>query len=474
MRWSELLAEVGASDHGGPDVDVDRVTRDSREVVPGSVFVAIRGERIDGHGFVGTLPAGAAVILGRRVPVPEGVAWAVVAAPRRALALAAAALEGHPSRRVPCVGVTGTNGKTTTTTLLAGALGHLGWPTTRVGTTGSDVLGAAVPPGLTTPEAPTLQRWIRETADGGGRAVLLEASSIGLALHRVDGIAFHVGVFTTLGRDHLDFHGTEAAYVAAKARLFTELLRPAGGLPRALLCGDDPDWERMQAPDDRWIYGLDGGDIHVRDVAERTLTIATPMGEATVRSPLPGVANARNVAAALGAGLLLGAPLADLAHALGEVRGPPGRMERVFGGGVEVWVDYAHTPDALAEALDAVRAVTPGKVWVVFGCGGDRDRRKRPEMGRASLSADRVLVTSDNPRSEDPEAIVADILAGIPEGGAVVELDRGRAIHRAVAEAAPGDAVLIAGKGHETTQVLADATVPFDDRAVARAALEAR
>ncbi len=479
MRLSDLLPELDVVEiRGESRSELRRVTRDSRQVGADAVFVAIEGGRIDGHDLVAGLHNVGAVVIARQVEAPKGVPVVRVHDTRLALAQLAAALEGHPSRAVPVVGVTGTNGKTTVTTLIAQVAARLERPAGRIGTTGVTVAGRELPSQLTTPEAPVLQSWFARMRREGCEVIAMEVSSIGLVQRRVDGTRFHTTVFTNLGHNHPEFHGTLEAYRQAKARLFGELLRPPGGPPRALLFGDDPSWRQMGAPEDHWTYGFGEHDLAIRDWSSSTagtrLTLLTPAGEIGLESPLVGRFNAENLAATVGVGLTLGWPLEDLADALRHVSGAPGRMQRVDNPhGLLVLVDYAHTPAALKLAIDAVRPVTSGKIWVVFGCGGDRDRTKRPKMGRAALSADMVVVTSDNPRSEDPLAIIHDITAAIA-AEAHVEPDRGLAIRFAVAEAQPGDTILIAGKGHESTQTVGDEARPFDDVAVAAAALEAR
>lgn len=481
MRLSTLAGPLGARDSGGDlSTDVHALTRDSREVVPGALFVAIQGEHFDGHAAVSGLPRGAAAVVSRRPEGAESVPWLLVDDTRVALAVAAAELHGRPAHAIDVVGVTGTNGKTTVTTLIAQALEATGHVVGRIGTTGVRLAGQDRVATLTTPEAPQLQAWFAELRDAGGTLCAIEVSSIGVVQHRTDAIPFALGVFTNLGRDHLDFHGTVQAYAAAKAQLFGPMLRPPGGAPRALLWRDDGSWEAVGAPADRWTYGFDPrADVCITRWSPggdgMALTLTSPEGEVEVRSPLIGRHNALNLAAAWASGVLRGVDPHTMADGLALATGPRGRLEPVPNArGLLVLVDYAHTPDALEAAIASVRAVTQGQVWVVFGCGGDRDAGKRPQMGRVALSADRVVVTSDNPRSEDPEAIVADILAGMPEGhGATVQLDRAQAIRWALHQARPGDAVLLAGKGHETTQEVAGHKRPFDDRAVARAAMEA-
>lgn len=481
MRLDRLLTQVDTlSVEGSIDREVSHLSRDSRDVGPSSIFVAIPGQRVDGHDFVPAIAAGVAVVE-RDVDVPEGTTRIRVADAKRALAQFAGALNRWPSREVPVVGVTGTNGKTTVTSLVEHALTTIGWSVGRIGTTGNVIAGEVLPTRFTTPEAPDLQALLREMVDRGVRAVAMEVSSIGLAQHRVDGTSFSLAVFTNLTPDHLDFHETFAAYREAKARLFRELLRPPGGGPRALLCADDPAWTAMGAPPDAWTYGFEEG--ATLRIVESTLTatgtalvLATPTGPVRIESSLIGRFNALNVAATYGILVLLGVPRDEAVRGIQQAEAPPGRLERLADPrGRLVVVDYAHTPDALEQALTTLRPLTSGQLWVVFGCGGDRDVQKRPAMGRiAERHADRVVVTTDNPRSEDPEAIAQDILGGLARpGGALVELDRAQAIRLALRDAEPGDTVLVAGKGHETYQEVQGERRPFDDREVARTVLRA-
>ena len=478
---ADLLRGVPVLKLTGPDdVQVAHVTRDSREVRPDSLFVAVVGASVDGHDFVENTGA-AAVVVEEEVAAPDGVAVVLVEDSKQALALIAANLHGRPADEVKVVGVTGTNGKTTITTLIEGALIGAGLSVGRIGTTGHSINGQSRPSSFTTPEAPALQGLLAELRDQSVEVLAMEVSSIGLAQHRVDGIAFHLAMFTNLTRDHLDFHGDMARYAEAKSRLFTELLRPVGGFPRALLCGDDPHWQKMSPPDDLWLYGV-GSHCDIRIVSAHfnrsgtVLELSTPFGDGTLNSPLIGRHNAENLAGAVGACLALGVELATCLQALGQVSGVPGRLEVVPADDVLVVVDYAHSDDALDNAIAAMRQLVTGELWAAFGCGGDRDRTKRPVMGAVvQRGADHAVVTSDNPRHESPRAIIDDILVGMTDGRApVVEVDRRRAIGRAIAGARPGDGVLIAGKGHETYQQIGSTKLPFDDRLVAADALEAR
>lgn len=481
MLLSEILPHIEVLElHGEPGVEVCSVTRDSRRVRAGSVFVAIKGATVDGHDFVPNLAEAAAVVVDRPLSAPDGVCVVRVADTRRSLPVLAAAIHGFPGHALNVVGVTGTNGKTTVTTLVDEALRALGERSARIGTMGTYIDGTPVSTELTTPESTELQELLFEMRAVGVEHVAMEVSSIGLEQRRVDGILYSVGVFTNLSRDHLDFHGDMKSYQRAKARLFEELLRPSGGLPRALACVDDPNWQGLGLPSDRWLYGF-ASSAHVRITRLETLgtgmslTIKTPLGTAAFQSSLVGRFNALNLAAALGVCLLLGFRLEGSAAALGSIACVPGRMEVVqHPGDFLVLVDYAHSPDALSCVLEAAGEVCRGQLWVVFGCGGDRDSGKRPQMGSvAEEGADQVVVTSDNPRNEAPLQIIDSILSGMSLGPAHVNVEREAAIAWALSRAAAGDVVVIAGKGHETYQEVAGQRLDFDDRVVARKYLEA-
>jgi UDP-N-acetylmuramoyl-L-alanyl-D-glutamate--2,6-diaminopimelate ligase len=457
---------------GDPGARVRDIAFDPREVVTGTVFCCVPGAEADGHTFAPeAVSRGAAALLVERVldlPVPQ----VVVSSVRAAMGPVAALLFGRPGDALTMVGVTGTNGKTTVTYLLESILRAVGLAPGVVGTTGARSDGAPVPIALTTPEAPDLHRLLRRMCDDGVRAVAMEVSSHALSQHRVDGLRFDAAVFTNLSQDHLDYHGSMERYFEAKARLFTPDLAACGTVN-----ADDPWGRRLLAdaaiPLTSFALDTDAdlrGDGVRADVHGLTLLVAG----VEVRSPLRGAFNAANVVAALSAARSLGIDLAAAAEGIAAMPGVPGRMEPVIsGGGAEflVVVDYAHTPDSIRSVLRGARPLATGRLIVVFGCGGDRDRAKRPLMGRAATSdADLTVLTSDNPRNEDPRAIIDEIVPGARDGGGafLVEPDRRTAIRAALVEAKAGDVVIVAGKGHETTQELAGLVVPFDDRDVVR------
>jgi UDP-N-acetylmuramoyl-L-alanyl-D-glutamate--2,6-diaminopimelate ligase len=448
-----VLVPEGAAD----GVDISSVEHDSRAVRPGALFCALRGEHSDGHDHAAAAVAAGAVALVVEEHLTLDVPQIVVPDTRGAMGLLADAFYDHPSRRIEVVGVTGTNGKTTVTHLLAAILEHAGRPTTVLGT----LTGAR-----TTPEAPELQASLAEAAEHDGAVVAMEVSSHAIELRRITGTWFTVAVFTNLSQDHLDFHDTMERYFAAKVRLF-EPGRAAVGLVNR----DDP-WgrrllESMAIPAVTW-SPEDATDVELRPDG----TTFTWQGR-RIELGLAGRFNLANAIAAAEAARALGSDPEEIAAGLAEARPVSGRFEPVGHGPVAVLVDYAHTPDALHQALRSARELTEGRLIVVFGCGGDRDREKRPLMGGAAdRAADVVVVTSDNPRSEDADAIIAEVLRGVErDEDLIVEPDRRQAVDAAVALAAPGDLVLVAGKGHETYQDLGDRVIPFDDREVAAAAL---
>jgi UDP-N-acetylmuramoyl-L-alanyl-D-glutamate--2,6-diaminopimelate ligase len=485
VKLNELLRRLPDAELTGEGVvEVSEVTHDSRRVSSGSLFVAIHGLVTDGNQFVDQArKKGAAAIVSELPPRPGGT-WVKVVDARLALAVLSAAALGDPAEKLGLVGVTGTNGKTTTTHLIDAVLRTAGEKVGLVGTVHyriGDRLTTAV---RTTPESSDLQALFREMVDAGCRRAVLEVSSHSLELKRVHGCRFEVAVFTNLTRDHLDFHGDMDRYFEAKRRLFDTLLREDG---RAILNADDDRVAELASASRApvWTYGhaparAGAGkrpDIHASNIRlsldGSRFAVRTPVGPVEIHSPLLGRFNVSNLLAALGATLALGVPKDVAAAGLASLPGVPGRLERVNAGqDFAVIVDYAHTDDALKNLLETVRELGPRRVITVFGCGGDRDRTKRPLMGAvASRLSDAVIVTSDNPRSEPPEAIIEEIRRGMPAGrGADVLsiVDRRDAIARALEMARTGVAVVIAGKGHETSQTLRDRTVPFDDRQVVR------
>ena len=471
VALAALAAACGGRVVGDGAVAVGDATHDSRQAGPGVLFVAVPGERADGHEFVdAAVRAGSpAVCVSREVgaAVPE----LVVDDTRAALAPLAAAVHGHPSDRLRVVGVTGTNGKTTVTHLLESICRAAGVPEAVAGTVGGRIRGRAIPMERTTPEATDFQRLLRDMVDAGVDVAAVEVSSHALALGRVDATRFRIGAFTNLSQDHLDFHGDLASYEAAKASLFARC-------ERAVIWVDDPAGRRIAAasPAPVTAVGTGDADLVVRAVEQSFAGSrfvlddgVTPL-ELTV--PLPGGFNVANAAVAAACARLLGISDDAIAAGIAGVGGVPGRFEMVPNPlGVIVAVDYAHTPDGIASVIAAARAIQggQGRVIVVVGAGGDRDRAKRPLMGEAAARADVAVLTSDNPRRERPEDILAEVAAGA-HGPAVVtvEPDRRRAIRVALAAARRGDAVLVLGKGHESTQDFGDRVVPFDDRTVVR------
>jgi UDP-N-acetylmuramoyl-L-alanyl-D-glutamate--2,6-diaminopimelate ligase len=463
---------------------------DSRAVGPGDLFVAVPGLKQDGRTFIAqALERGAAAVVTEGADPLAGTERGRVLVPsaREALARLAGAFFGHPSAALTLVGITGTNGKTTTSYLVEALFGARGWRTGVIGTIEYRIVEEAIPAGQTTPEALDLERLMARMLEAGVKGVAMEVSSHALALSRVDGLQFDVAVFTNLTQDHLDFHGTLEAYRRAKRRLFE--LTAASPKPgrRAVINADDPAGRSMVEGLDLPVltYGLGPADVrarrHVATLEGVRIEVQTPAGPLEVASPLIGEHNVMNLLAAVAVGLALGMPPGEIAPALARVRAVPGRFERVEAGQpFVVVVDYAHTPDALERVLATARRLAGGRLGVVFGCGGDRDRGKRPLMGAiAARLADRVWVTSDNPRSEEPEAIIAEVAAGVRTVWPDLErcamlADRRAAIEAALQWARPGDFVVIAGKGHETYQIIGRQVLPFDERAVVRQLLAER
>ena len=479
---ARLLQGLEAAFAGDPYVEITGVAYDSRDVRPGDLFVAVPGFVHDGSKFIpDALRAGAvAVIAEAPAPAKLPVSWARVDDARAALAAVACSFYADPSRKLLTAGVTGTNGKTTVTALLQEILGSKG-PTGRWSTTSVRIGTRKQPAPRTTPEAPELQRALRQMVDSNCVVAVIEVSSHSLSLQRVAGTHFDVAVFTNLTPEHLDFHGNMEAYLDAKATLF-QMLDPDA--PAVINVADAAGTSLIKRTTGRPVtFGWamtrsrpnpDYGIIAYRPGHKHTeIELATRRGNLTLSTGLIGSANAENVAAAAAAGLELETDPEHVRAAIASFRGEPGRLESVDAGqNFTVLVDFAHTPAALEAALEAARgAARTGRLVVLFGCGGDRDPSKRPMMGRiAAHAADHVIITSDNPRSEDPEAIVAEIVQGIQDAVAVVDVivDRRAAIEHALSIAANGDCVLIAGKGHETEQILAGGPIPFDDREISR------
>jgi UDP-N-acetylmuramoyl-L-alanyl-D-glutamate--2,6-diaminopimelate ligase len=453
MHLERVIAALAPADvlRRAP-VEIGDLAYEAAAVGPGTLFFCVPGSRADGHDFAAEAVAGGAVALVVERPLPLDVPQLVVADVRRAMAPAADEFFGRPSEELQVAGVTGTNGKTTTAFLMYSILAAAGRRPGLLGTIESRVGGERRPAIRTTPEAIDVQRAFREMLDAGDRSCAMEATSHGSELGRLDRVRFSALVFTNLSQDHLDFHGTMERYFEAKRRLFVDSRPPA-----AINVGNE--WGRKLA--------LDRPDALTFGFADDAQIGPAELGGIDLR--LRGRFNAENALGALAASCLLGIDDDAIARGLEAVRGVPGRFESVAEGQpFEVIVDYSHKPEALESVLRTARELTTGRVICVFGCGGDRDRGKRPLMGRiASELADVAIVTSDNPRSEDPQAIIEEVLTGVA-GEIDVEPDRSSAIERAISLADEGDVVLIAGKGHEQGQEFADRTIPFDDREVAR------
>jgi UDP-N-acetylmuramoyl-L-alanyl-D-glutamate--2,6-diaminopimelate ligase len=489
MTFQQVLDGAEVLAHSG-DPGVTGVEYDSRRVSPGCVFVAMRGESSDGNKFIDpAIAAGAVAVITDSVEERPrlGVAWAVVPNGRRALARVSANFYKKPAERIAVTGITGTNGKSTTAFLLEAILTAAGRKSALIGTIEYHVAGKVLPAPHTTPEALELNRIFSEALGQGATDAVMEVSSHALAQERVFGVPFDVAVFTNLTRDHLDYHKTMEEYFAAKRVLFEGCGTDA---PRAVVTNVDDDAGAKLAEFSRrrssvvLKYGWEHGDLHAEKVDITTrgtrFDLAMPEGKITVFSPLIGRVNVYNILAASGAAYARGCSASAIAEGVDKLACVPGRFERVdCGQPFTVVVDYAHTDDALRNLTALGRelvASAKGRVLTMFGCGGDRDRKKRPLMGEAAgRGSDFVVLTSDNPRSEDPLAIINDAVVGLQKTGVKysVEPDRGKAIALAIGEARPGDIVLLAGKGHEKVQVTREGSAPFDDLEVARAALRA-
>ncbi len=490
MQIQDLLGG-GRLLQGRPDGSVTSVAYDSRRVQPGALFVALSGRRVDGHDYVADAVArgAAAVLVERPVAVAGEVPVIQVESSRAALGWAAAMLYRYPARRLRVVGVTGTNGKTTTTHLVKAVLEARGHSVGLMGTVHTLIGQAERPSSLTTPQASDLQELLAQMADDGCTYAVMEASSEGLDMNRVDDVEFDLGVFTNLTQDHLDYHKSFEAYRDAKARLFHLLDRPGYKSHKAAVINLDDaagEFYRSCCQVPVWTYGLDPRAMvraeEIQVTADGTrFRLVTPDGEIFLALRLVGRFNVYNALAAATVGVVEGIDLGQIKRALEAQEEVAGRLQAVRAGQpFGVFVDYAHSPDSLENVLRTAQGFTRGRLIAVFGCGGDRDRTKRPIMGRIAAGlADYTIITSDNPRSEEPRTIVQEIEAGLKpalhEGHSYeIILDRHEAIRRAVMIAQPDDVIVIAGKGHETYQIFKDRTIDFDDRAVARSLIEAR
>jgi UDP-N-acetylmuramoyl-L-alanyl-D-glutamate--2,6-diaminopimelate ligase len=489
MKLDTLLQAMKHTHRGVSSPDISSLCYDSRKVQAGSLYACLPGTKTDGHAFISqALAQGATAILCQQAwldkhstqELQSDIAWIGVAETRAALAQIAAAFYNHPSRQLSLLGVTGTNGKTTTTHLIRSLLEKAQLRTGLIGTLGCFFAEKEIPTGFTTPFAPELQAILAQMQTQGAQAVAMECSSHALEQHRLDALEFECAVFTNLTQDHLDYHGNMQAYAQAKQILFEQLLKASG---TALLNADDPvsqDYARV-SQGKVLTYGMaNKADLRASNpqygLAKVSYTLHWQEEIHPVELALPGHFNILNSLAAIGTGLVLGLPLSHLIQTLKTLPGVPGRLEVVsaLDHPFTVLVDYAHTPDSLENVLKTARQFSQARLLCVFGCGGDRDKSKRPQMGKiAAEQADQVWITSDNPRSEEPETILADILIGIKSPQNVhPEVNRQTAIESALMTAEAGDVVIIAGKGHETYQIFKDTTIHFDDREVARNWLE--
>ena len=482
MKLAALLTPDAVTDGRFAALDVRGISADSRAIKPGDLFVAMSGAKEDGLRFVDqALAAGAMAVMAERPPataLPAGVAFVKVANARRALALAAAKF--FPRQPQTIVAVTGTSGKTSVAAFTRQIWSALGVPAASIGTVGLISPTREVYGSLTTPDPIALHRSLAALADEGVTHLAMEASSHGLDQHRLDGVRVAAGGFTNLSHDHLDYHPTLEAYLAAKLRLFSDLVVPGGA---AVVAADHEHAEAVTATATRrrlrvFTVGRRGSGIRLREIAidgfAQRLVLEHAGREFTVRLPLPGAFQVENALVASGLTIATGSDPAAVFAALGGLKGAKGRLELVGEhDGAPIFVDYAHKPDALAKALQALRPYAKRRLVVVFGCGGDRDQGKRPMMGAiAAKLANRVVVTDDNPRSEDPAAIRAAILEAAP--GAFEIGDRREAISRSIEDLRRGDVLLIAGKGHETGQIIGKQVLPFSDHEAVAAALAGR
>jgi len=482
LTLAEALKEKSVD--GNADVEITGVSTDSRLVRPGNLFVAVTGNSADGHRFMGdALERGAVALAGETAPPRAGEkAYITIPNSRVAAAFLAEAFHGYPSRNLDVIGITGTNGKSSTLYLIRSILDAAGLPSSAVGTIAYSIADTTMPAVNTTPGPVELSSALRQAVDAGHKHFVMEVSSHALHQSRVDAIRFKVAVFTNLSLDHLDYHKSIDEYFATKRRLF-ELLPGAAEGATAVICADDDRSEEIAAATtaDKIMFGLsEPADIRAANIrtgiSQTSFDVSTPEGEFSATLKLLGRHSAYNALAATGACLALGIDISTIKKGLESLVIVPGRFERIREGQkLEVIIDYAHTPEALKLLLESARSICKGKLILVFGAGGDRDRSKRPQMGSLAANlADFTVVTSDNPRSEDPYRIVLDIEIGFQRMGKergqhyLVIVDRREAIEEALNTAEVGDIVIIAGKGHETYQVFKNRTIKFDDRAVVR------
>ena len=475
--------------YGNLDVSVNAITDDSRAVSTHSLFVAVKGERVDGHEFIPAAMRGGMVALVSQQPVREvSVPSIHVDDSRKALGLLGSRFYGDPSSHIRMIGVTGTNGKTTTTYVCKALLEALGHPVGLIGTVAYQIGAETIPASHTTPGALELQKLLARMSEGQLDSVVMEVSSHALAMDRTAGCEYDVAVFTNLTQDHLDYHRTMEEYFQAKLRLFTGLGHGKKTRQRAIVNMDDPRgvYVRAACRVPVWGYAINASaDLMAENVRlsmnGSTFSAATPAGTFTVESRLVGEHNVYNLLGAIGVALHAGATCDQVREAVARVSNVPGRFERVSAGqDFTVVVDYAHTEDALVRLLTAARTLKTQRIITLFGCGGDRDRGKRPKMGRAAVEfSDVVILTSDNPRTEDPQAILREVESGVlealqcrPSVQYHMVADRREAIRTAVRLAQPGDILLIAGKGHEDYQIVGTKKMHFDDREVAREAIQ--
>jgi len=492
MKLSKLLTTLSDKQvHGYVDVEINGLAQDSRQVQAGDLFVAVKGLDADGHDFIpNAIRRGAVAVVGEE-ETTIFVPYVLVPDSRQALAYLSAAFHGHPARKLRVIGVTGTDGKTTTVELIRSILTAAGHKTGMISTVEALIGDEHYPTGLhvTTPDALQVQGFLAQMVAAGTEYAVLEATSHGLAQHRVTACDFDVAVVTNITHEHLDYHGTFEDYREAKARLFRDLARSFRKLdtPKtSILNADDASFEYLRPiPADRYLtYGLEQpADVTARDIvytpAATTFTAATPQGEFAVQTALPGLFNVYNILTAIAVGISQAVPVEAMQQGIEAVQGVPGRMERIDSGqDFTAIVDFAHTPNALRRALETARELTAGRVIVVFGCAGLRDVAKRPMMGEiAGRLADRVVITAEDPRTENLDAIMAQIAAGCETAGRREGEDywrigdRGEAIEFAVKMARAGDLVIVTGKGHEQSMCLGTVEYPWDDREVVREAL---